>query len=113
MIIDPASPTFSLDLPRQVTVPSTSKLNLTCHASGIPPPAITWFKNGSRLLQPPISTVKGHSVLRFESIKREDRGVYWCEARNFAGWKRSSTVALTGKYYHFCIRDMSSTSVKR
>ena len=110
---DPVSPTFSLDLPRQVTVPSTSKFNLTCQASGIPLPTITWFKNGSPLLHSPISTVKGHSLLRYESIKREDKGDYWCEAINFAGWKRSSTATLTGKYYHFCITDMSSASEER
>ena len=113
MITDPVSPTFSLDLPRQVIVPSTSKFNLTCQASGIPLPAITWFKNGSRLLHPPISTVQGHSLLRFESIKEEDRGVYWCEASNFVGWKRSSLATLTGKYYHVCAKEMSSASVKR
>ena len=41
----------------------------------------------SRKREQSCETLKGHSLLRFESIKREDGGEYWCEGSNFAGWE--------------------------
>ena len=52
-------------------------LTLTCTASGMPQPKVSWIKpNGQR--------VAGH-VLQFVNIKRSEAGEYRCEASNECG----------------------------
>ena len=94
-ITEPLRPTLN-DLPHQLNVFAGSKANFTCQASGTPRPTITWFKNGHRVPRSFVKGVKGHSILTFAPVRRDDEGEYWCEAKSSAGWNRSSTATLTG-----------------
>ncbi|KAL9955870.1 hypothetical protein ACROYT_G037263 [Oculina patagonica] len=91
----PSPPRFQVDLPLRLNVSAGSKANLSCTASGVPRPVITWFKDGRRIPRSSVSGVKGSSLLAFETVRLSDQGNYWCEANSTEGWNRSSTVNLT------------------
>ncbi|XP_059621855.1 cell adhesion molecule Dscam2 [Phlebotomus argentipes] len=63
--IDPASQTIDFGRPAV----------FTCHFSGNPIKTISWMKDGKSI---------GHSdaILRIESVKKEDKGMYQCFIRN-------------------------------
>ena len=92
---DPLPPRFNLDLPSRINFSAGSKANLSCHASGIPRPVITWFKDGHRVPSLSVTEFKGYSILDFDSVRLNDQGKYWCEANSTEGWNRSSSVKLT------------------
>ena len=64
-------------------------INLTCTATGVPTPTITWFRDGS--------TVEGavFQFLYLPSAKPEDRGYYYCTAGNTQGSVQSDSILLT------------------
>lgn len=64
-------------------------INLTCTATGIPTPTITWFRDGS--------TIEGavFQFLYFPSVKPENRGYYYCTAENTQGSVQSDRILLT------------------
>ena len=105
-ITEPSPPRFSDDQPREFNSSEGSKANLSCKASGIPPPVITWFKDGYRLQSSSVIGGKGYSILTFESVHLHDQGQYWCEANSTEGWNRSSSVNLKGTgTLHCFLRD--------
>ena len=61
-----------------------SSRNLTCNASGIPPPTVAWIEEGSGQRAP-------GNVLRLIDIYRNQSGAYRCEARNRCGNKSVTT----------------------
>ncbi|KAG7487576.1 hypothetical protein MATL_G00024880, partial [Megalops atlanticus] len=74
-----------------VSVVLKNPVALTCEASGIPLPAITWLKDGR-----PISTsssvrvISGGRTLRLMHASVEDAGRYTCIVSNTAGEERKS-----------------------
>ncbi|XP_006907796.1 hemicentin-1 isoform X1 [Pteropus alecto] len=72
--------------PIEISVIVNNPLELTCIASGIPPPKITWMKDGRPLPQTDqVQTLGGGEVLRISSSQVEDTGRYTCLASNPAG----------------------------
>uniref|UniRef100_A0A8C1K3P7 Hemicentin-1 n=1 Tax=Cyprinus carpio TaxID=7962 RepID=A0A8C1K3P7_CYPCA len=70
-------------VPENVSVVVKNPVVLTCEASGMPPPSITWLKDGQ-----PISTLQVMSNGRFLQINGSqvaDTGRYSCLASNSAG----------------------------
>ena len=61
--------------PKQQVVDYGRPANFKCNYKGNPVKSIGWMKNGEDL---------GHSdpVLRINSVKKEDRGMYQCFVRN-------------------------------
>lgn len=64
--------------------PENNSAVLKCFAEGFPRPTIYWSRENDRILP------KGsHSVAsveyRIDSVSREDRGLYYCEANNGVG----------------------------
>ncbi|KFO33339.1 Vascular endothelial growth factor receptor 1 [Fukomys damarensis] len=73
------------------TVAISSSTTLDCHASGVPEPQITWFKNNHKIQQEPgIILGPGNSTLFIERVTEEDEGVYQCKATNQKGAVESS-----------------------
>ncbi|KAM4860047.1 vascular endothelial growth factor receptor 1 [Thomomys bottae] len=73
------------------TVEISGSATLDCHASGIPEPQITWFKNNHKIQQAPgIILGPGNSTLFIERVTEEDEGVYQCRATNQKGATESS-----------------------
>lgn len=95
----PASPAVLIDigapwaLPHVVVEPRPtapvepgSKLNITCRATGVPPPSITWKKGGEEIVSTPISFGSGEGVAKVLTIERIfETSQFTCEATNSAG----------------------------
>nr|XP_061790885.1 hemicentin-1-like [Nerophis lumbriciformis] len=73
-------------VPAEVSVIVNNVLELQCEASGIPPPTLTWLKDGRPLPQTDSLRLlqEGH-VLRVASAQLEDTGRYSCLANSPAG----------------------------
>ena len=66
------------------TLVEGSSRNLTCSASGMPPPTVAWIEEGSGQRTP-------GNVLRLIDIDRNQSGEYRCEASNRCGNKSVTT----------------------
>ncbi|XP_007565210.1 hemicentin-1 [Poecilia formosa] len=70
--------------PEELTIPVNSPLELECSASGVPPPTISWLKDGRPLEGASIVQQDGHAV-RISKVQVEDAGLYACLASSLAG----------------------------
>ncbi|KAJ7414143.1 hemicentin-2 [Willisornis vidua] len=62
---------------------------LYCDTSAIPPPQLTWYKDGEPLSPGPgVLMLLGGRVLQLPAVREEDAGRYTCEAANAAGRDR-------------------------
>ncbi|XP_074017166.1 hemicentin-2 [Numenius arquata] len=62
---------------------------LYCDTNAIPPPQLTWYKDGEPLSPGPgVLMLLGGRVLQLRAVREEDAGRYTCEAANAAGWDR-------------------------
>ena len=75
-----------------VTVLTQTRVNVTCEASGVPKPKITWLKDDKRVE----SEENIYLVLNIRNM--EDAGQVTCHAKNLAGNASLSTdIDVTGK----------------
>uniref|UniRef100_A0A8D0P2M9 Hemicentin-1 n=1 Tax=Sus scrofa TaxID=9823 RepID=A0A8D0P2M9_PIG len=75
--------------PENISVVEKNSVSLTCEASGIPLPSITWLKDGWPLnLSSSLRILSGGRTLRLMQTKIEDAGQYTCIVRNAAGEER-------------------------
>ncbi|XP_018408468.1 PREDICTED: hemicentin-1 [Nanorana parkeri] len=71
-----------------ISVVEKNPVTLTCEVSGIPPPKITWFKDGQPIYPNNIPQVmSGGMILRFAHTALSDAGQYQCVVSNVAGVK--------------------------
>nr|XP_048286978.1 hemicentin-1 isoform X1 [Myodes glareolus] len=76
-------------VPENVSVVEKSSVSLTCEASGIPLPSITWLKDGWPVsLGSSVKILSGGRMLRLMQTRPEDAGQYTCIVRNAAGEER-------------------------
>ncbi|CAM9699604.1 unnamed protein product [Bubo scandiacus] len=62
---------------------------LYCDTNAIPPPQLTWYKDGEPLSPGPgVLMLLGGRVLQLPAVREEDAGRYTCEAANVAGQDR-------------------------
>ncbi|XP_040387830.1 hemicentin-2 isoform X3 [Cygnus olor] len=62
---------------------------LSCDTSAIPPPRLTWYKDGEPLAPGPgVLILLGGRVLQLPVVREEDAGRYTCEASNEVGRDR-------------------------
>ncbi|XP_076126836.1 hemicentin-1 [Alosa pseudoharengus] len=79
----------------QVTVVSGSQVTLTCEARGVPPPTLTWLKDGQPLsLQRNLLLDGQETRLQLPLVGLADAGLYSCVASNQAG-SSTKTFNLT------------------
>ncbi|NXB77102.1 HMCN1 protein, partial [Donacobius atricapilla] len=76
-------PAFT-ELPGDVALTKGEQLRLTCKATGIPVPRITWTFNNN-IIPAQYDDVNGHSELLIERVSKEDSGTYVCSAENAVG----------------------------
>ncbi|CAI9600922.1 unnamed protein product, partial [Staurois parvus] len=75
---------------QNVTVNSSSTLVLECRVDGIPLPTITWFKNGYEIQPASGITLLYNENLIIERVKKDDEGLYTCQAINEMGHANNS-----------------------
>ncbi|NP_001360633.1 Ig-like domain-containing protein [Caenorhabditis elegans] len=74
-----------MERPRTQVVHKGDQVTLWCEASGVPQPAITWYKDNELLTNTGVdetATTKKKSVI-FSSISPSQAGVYTCKAENW------------------------------
>ncbi|XP_008936946.1 PREDICTED: hemicentin-1-like, partial [Merops nubicus] len=72
----------------QLTVTEGGSISLICESSGIPPPSLTWKKNGSPLvadLSGRVRLLSGGRQLQISIAEKSDAASYACIASNVAG----------------------------
>ncbi|XP_068685522.1 hemicentin-1-like isoform X2 [Montipora foliosa] len=89
IILEP--PTITVISPNQ-TVNESNDVRLSCHASGTPPPSITWSKASNEE-----KTLNSSTVLSLKNINRNQDGLYLCTAINGPG-KAIASVRVTVHY---------------
>ncbi|KAG7241454.1 hypothetical protein INR49_025655 [Caranx melampygus] len=70
--------------PEELTIAVDSALELECSAVGVPPPTLSWLKDGRPLEGADIVQEEGHFV-RISKVQVEDAGLYTCLASSPAG----------------------------
>ncbi|MBN3302329.1 HMCN1 protein, partial [Amia calva] len=71
---------------QNVTVVMSQSVVLQCQSNAIPPPTLTWRKDGRALFRKPgLSVSEDGSTLKINSAQVQDTGRYTCEATNIAG----------------------------
>ena len=75
--------------PSNSSIPIHTSVNLSCMATGVPPPQYTWFKDG---VQVPGQT---EAFFFLSEVQPSDRGSYRCKAANSVGEVTSEVAILT------------------
>uniref|UniRef100_A0A6I8NA25 Vascular endothelial growth factor receptor 2 n=1 Tax=Ornithorhynchus anatinus TaxID=9258 RepID=A0A6I8NA25_ORNAN len=89
-----AAPTITGDLENQ-TASIGETIEASCSASGIPPPRITWFKDNETLVEDSGIVLKdGNRNLTIRRVRKEDGGLYSCQACNVLGCAKAETIFL-------------------
>ncbi|XP_012495163.1 PREDICTED: hemicentin-2 [Propithecus coquereli] len=85
-VLVPPELTGDLGPRTNVTAALHSPLTLLCEATGVPPPAVRWFR-GEEPISPGEDTylLAGGWMLRKTRVQERDRGLYSCLASNAAG----------------------------
>ncbi|CAH2103371.1 unnamed protein product [Euphydryas editha] len=69
-----------------------SQYELNCYVNGgIPPPVVTWDRNGGRPLSQHVQILQ-NNILRFQNVDVNDEGEYTCTATNDAGSASASAT---------------------
>lgn len=78
-----------------VTIVQGSLVTLSCEARGVPPPTLTWFKDGQPLSLHRNLLLDGQETrLQLPDVATSDAGLYSCVASNQAG-SSTKTFNLT------------------
>nr|XP_044998229.1 hemicentin-1 isoform X3 [Jaculus jaculus] len=80
-------PTFT-ELPGDVSLNKGEQLRLSCKATGIPLPKLTWAFNNN-IIPAHFDSIRGHSELVIEKVSKEDSGTYVCTAENSVGFVKA------------------------
>lgn len=76
--------------PNEVTVVKGEHVRLTCTATGVPLPVVSWYSPIRELV------LRNHTLV-IDNVSRNDHGEYFCEAKNEAGKKIVKTrITVSG-----------------
>ena len=69
----------------QITELAYVKISLTCPTEGVPPPSVTWTKDGEQLNSTGHFVIDQSGTLTIRDVVVDDSGKYTCLAKNKAG----------------------------
>ena len=100
-----ARPSLLERLPKIATKIEHHRVQLSCTGESIPPPIVTWFKNGESISSSKhivirtSGTFERVSTLTIEKVKYEDRGEFTCSFTNYRGNVNSTgRLIVYGKF---------------
>lgn len=76
-----------------IVISELQPVSLECYAGGTPKPLISWKRENDAIL-PTGGTVYRGNVLKINSVKKDDRGTYYCIADNKVGDLVKRSIAL-------------------
>ncbi|KAK6634028.1 hypothetical protein RUM44_004635 [Polyplax serrata] len=77
-------PIISDNSTRSLVVSEGQSVQLECYAGGFPQPRISWRRENNAVLPTGGAIYRGN-ILKIASVKKEDRGTYYCVAENGVG----------------------------
>ncbi|XP_076066168.1 uncharacterized protein LOC143039805 [Oratosquilla oratoria] len=86
-------PVISDNSTRSIVVAEHAPAKLECYAGGVPTPTISWRKENNAILPTGSSIYKGN-ILQIPSVRKEDRGTYYCIADNAVGRGARRNIAV-------------------
>lgn len=94
VILERMSPMITGNLENQTTTIGET-IEVVCPASGNPTPLITWFKDNETLVEDSGIVLKdGNRNLTIRRVRKEDGGLYTCQACNVLGCARAETLFI-------------------
>ncbi|KAM4854166.1 vascular endothelial growth factor receptor 2 [Thomomys bottae] len=94
VILERMVPMITGNLENQTTTIGET-IEVACTASGNPPPQITWFKDNDTLVEDSGIVLKdGNQNLTIRRVRKEDEGLYTCQACNVLGCARVETFFI-------------------
>jgi hypothetical protein len=96
---------FSLKPAAVTEVVEGTSASLSCRADGYPTPAMTWFKDGTRLPSEERHVILTTGSLRILLVQTRDQGIYTCQAINVIGVRtaRSRLVVKPKGTEFYCL----------
>lgn len=96
--VPPASPDNPVIAPvgADVTALPNSTISLDCPSGGNPPPTVTWYKDGVKVISKGRATIHVNGTLTVLQLHPRDSGRYMCRVENVAG-SHNSTSQITVK----------------
>uniref|UniRef100_A0A915J6G6 Ig-like domain-containing protein n=1 Tax=Romanomermis culicivorax TaxID=13658 RepID=A0A915J6G6_ROMCU len=79
-------PKINNNAAEMVTLVKGMKLLLQCQSSGIPPPTISWRRNGLEIIPNGVETIQNDGSLLIHEVNMLHSGSYKCTAKNTAGY---------------------------
>ncbi|XP_073978485.1 septate junction protein lachesin isoform X2 [Rhodnius prolixus] len=86
-------PIISDNSTRSIVVSEGQTVLLECYAGGYPRPKISWRRENNAILPTGGSIFRGNS-LKINSVRKEDRGTYYCVAENGVGKGTRRNIAV-------------------
>ena len=103
------SPEFSKHL-RAVDAPEGTSVMLECHVTGVPPPSVTWQRNGDVIdvtsADYAVTQISGTCCLKIKRAAPQHAGQYTCKATNPAGSATTSatvSVICESNYHNYTV----------
>lgn len=94
VILERMAPMITGNLENQTTTIGET-IEVVCPASGNPTPLITWFKDNETLVEDSGIVLKdGNRNLTIRRVRKEDGGLYTCQACNVLGCARAETLFI-------------------
>jgi len=83
----------NITIGEKLTILDRSNVTVECMAKGIPPPSLSWRKDGDIL-----ENTSAANILHLRGVTLEDAGRYTCTADNFVGSdSQSAVLSVRGK----------------
>ncbi|XP_004849899.1 vascular endothelial growth factor receptor 2 [Heterocephalus glaber] len=93
-VLERMAPVITGNLENQTTSIGET-IEVACTAFGNPPPQITWFKDNETLVEDSGIVLKdGNQNLTIRRVRKEDEGLYTCQACNVLGCSRVETFFI-------------------
>ncbi|KAG8196343.1 hypothetical protein JTE90_013826 [Oedothorax gibbosus] len=93
-------PVISDNSTRSVITSTGSRVDLHCHASGYPPPRISWRRESNELLPTGGAVFIGQKFSIY-NITKDDRGTYYCIADNGVGSGARRNIGIEVEFRPF------------